>query len=216
MLIPKHIFKIVAATSKDNTRYAINGVLGERHEQGRCAAVATDGRRLLKATWDDAEARKRHPAPKGHATNPKPGFSAIIPPDDWHQVDKNTPKNAPYHSLRDSLLDELSATPTHADFVADTTTGPIEIRTGLIDGKFPDYEQVIPQYNEGEDAIAYTVDPHMLANTLKTLADVADLERGQAVRLIVPTDVTKPLVISTSAPHEPQVLAVQMPRRPAK
>ena len=58
MLIPKRIFAISKAAAKDQERYAMNGVCLQRTPDGRPLAVATDGHRLVVATWPEGKSEE--------------------------------------------------------------------------------------------------------------------------------------------------------------
>ncbi|KKM63581.1 hypothetical protein LCGC14_1510000 [marine sediment metagenome] len=51
MLVPRSVFQLHKMTCPDHRRYALGGIRFERSDDGQPIAVATDGRRLMAATW---------------------------------------------------------------------------------------------------------------------------------------------------------------------
>ena len=115
--------RTIYAVSTDETRPALNGALFQMSE-GEIRLVATDGHRLARATL-------KHPA----ATKGALKGDVILP------------LKAMNHLLRlladcgDTVTVELSK--THVRFVLGKTT----LTTKLIEGPFPNYEQVLPKNN---------------------------------------------------------------------
>ena len=115
--------RTIYAVSTDETRPALNGALFQMSE-GEIRLVATDGHRLARATL-------KHPA----ATKGALKGDVILP------------LKAMNHLLRlladcgDTVTVELSK--THIRFVLGKTT----LTTKLIEGPFPNYEQVLPKNN---------------------------------------------------------------------
>lgn len=113
------IRKTLFATARENSRYAINGVLVER-EGKKLTLVATDGRRLALA--------------KGAVSNPNgEGSSAIIPTKALSQLTKLF--NSPDETVR------VKVTENQAIFATDTAT----LSTNLVEGNFPPYKDVVPK-----------------------------------------------------------------------
>lgn len=113
----------IYAVSTDETRPALNGALFQMSE-GEIRLVATDGHRLAKATL-------KHPA----ATKGALKGDVILPLKAMNHLTRLLP------DCGDTVTVELSK--THARFVLGKTT----LTTKLIEGPFPNYEQVIPKNN---------------------------------------------------------------------
>jgi DNA polymerase III subunit beta len=131
--------RTIYAVSTDETRPALNGALFQMSE-GEIRLVATDGHRLARATL-------KHPA----ATKGALKGDVILP------------LKAMNHLLRlladcgDTVTVELSK--THVRFVLGKTT----LTTKLIEGPFPNYEQVLPKNNNkhlsvNKDVLAAALD----------------------------------------------------------
>jgi len=122
-LLERLIRKTIYSVSTDETRPALNGALFQVRE-GELRVVATDGHRLSKATCK----------PTGGIATPPKG-DVIVPLKALNQV------------LR--LLGQASGpvrvgiSKNHARFVLGDTT----LTTKLIEGPFPNYEQVLPKQN---------------------------------------------------------------------
>ncbi|HEU4339340.1 MAG TPA: DNA polymerase III subunit beta [Planctomycetota bacterium] len=122
--------RTVYAVSTDETRPALNGALFQMAE-GEIRLVATDGHRLAKATL-------KHPA----ATKGALKGDVILPLKALNHLARLLPEAG------DNVGVELSK--THARFVLGNTT----LTTKLIEGPFPNYEQVLPKNNTKHLAVS--------------------------------------------------------------
>lgn len=122
-LFERMIRRTIYAVSTDETRPALNGALLQIVE-GEIRLVATDGHRLARATVKQA----------GIGKNPLKG-DVIIPLKALHHLQRLVSETA------ESVTIELSK--NHARF----TAGPTTLTTKLIEGPFPNYEQVLPKQN---------------------------------------------------------------------
>jgi len=121
-VLRKLIERTLYAAAKENTRYALNGVLWERKAK-RLQLVATDGRRLAKAVG---------PVTKGAA-----GDGTVIAP-------------AKAMSVVLRLLSDPQAS-VGVKFLPNqlvVSVGPATVASVLVEGAFPDYERVIPTDND--------------------------------------------------------------------
>jgi DNA polymerase-3 subunit beta len=131
--------RTVYAVSTDETRPALNGALFQMGE-GEIRLVATDGHRLAKATL-------KHPA----ATKGGLKGDVILPLKALNHLARLLPEAG------DNVTVELSK--THARFILGNTT----LTTKLIEGPFPNYEQVLPKNNNkhlnvNRDALSAALD----------------------------------------------------------
>jgi len=112
------ISKTLFATARENSRYAINGVLVER-EGKHLTMVATDGRRLAFA--------------RGAAGGDGEGQSVIIPTKALNLIGR----------LLDDPGEEVrvKVTENQAVFATEAAT----LTTNLVEGNFPPYKDVIPK-----------------------------------------------------------------------
>jgi DNA polymerase-3 subunit beta len=122
-LIERMIKRSIYAVSTDETRPALNGALFQISD-GEIRIVATDGHRLARASL-------KHPA----ATKSPLKGDIIIPLKALNHLLRLLADNS------DPVRIELSK--NHARFTLGTTT----LTTKLIEGPFPNYEQVLPKQN---------------------------------------------------------------------
>ena len=122
-LFERMIKRSIYAVSTDETRPALNGALLQIVE-GEIRLVATDGHRLARASVKQA----------GIGKNPLKG-DVIIPLKALHHLQRLVAETT------ESVTVELSK--NHARF----TAGPTTLTTKLIEGPFPNYEQVLPKQN---------------------------------------------------------------------
>jgi DNA polymerase-3 subunit beta len=117
------IRRTVYAVSTDETRPALNGALFQVKD-GELRVVATDGHRLARATY-----RPEKPVASALKND------VIIPLKALNQLGRLIPSaTGPV---------EVTLSRTHARF----TVGETTLTTKLIEGPFPNYEQVIPKQN---------------------------------------------------------------------
>ena len=122
-LLERMIKRTIYAVSTDETRPALNGALFQISD-GEIRLVATDGHRLARAGL-------KHPAA---SKSPLKG-DIIIPLKALNHLNRLLSDNS------DPVRIELSK--NHARFTLGTTT----LTTKLIEGPFPNYEQVLPKQN---------------------------------------------------------------------
>jgi len=195
MLIPKRVFAVskIAASSCEGTRYTIHGVLAERLTDGKCAVAATDGRKLIQVTWNDEHLQPEFPAIGVGSVEAVKGFSQIISTSQWNEAEKTIPESRYKRILEHCLVDETS--PNDRVYMSTTNLESQKHTNGSsIEGRFPNYKEVIPEYTVGENAVELGMDPVLLANLLRVLARVATDENSKGVRLVIPTDPRKPML----------------------
>ncbi len=201
MLIPKRVFEVSKIAARESTRYAINGVLVERDDE-KLSAVCTNGRTLLKVDWSDEHSRTEYPG-KNKELNPQNGFKAVINAEDWTEAAKLAPKRSIKPILENVVLNEsgkgsitLSATDLQRRRSIEVTPS---------EGHFPKYLDVIPVYrvyghdtqNLAEsDAIQIGIDPKLLSELLTTMTKIATCEEARELRLVVPKDPHKPILLT--------------------
>ena len=122
-LFERMIRRVIYAVSGDETRPALNGALLQLDE-GQLRLVATDGHRLARASLKLPSVGK----------NPLKG-DIIIPLKALNQLNRLLADNG------EPVAIELSK--NHVRFVLGATT----VTTKLIEGPFPNYEQVLPKQN---------------------------------------------------------------------
>lgn len=228
MLIPRQIFNVAKLASRESTRYAINGVRVER-ENGHCKAITTDGRRLIVAQWSDEADRPEYPASEVGSVEPTKGFAVTVPTDLWVEAGKLIPKRTCKPVLDNCLLDETLTEMRKTDkgmeqgteihFAATNLERTFTTRGPSCDGAFPKYQDVMPDYTirlpDGDggcrEAIEIGVNPVLLAEILQTVARIATNEECKGVRLIVPMNPNRPIVVEAETCEGVSAKAVLMP-----
>ena len=145
------IHHTVFAVSTEESRPILNGVLWELRD-GSMRMVATNGHRL---------ARMGVPAESSGA----PSADFIVPPNALQQVQR---------LFKDDNTLEVARSGNHLGFRADST----EVYTRLIEGTYPNYDQVIPRDN---DKVA-TIDKKALESAVRRMAVVAS-DQTHRIRL---------------------------------
>ncbi len=168
------VSRTLFAAARENSRYAINGVLMVR-EGKKLDMIATDGRRLAKssivisATGEDAQ--------------------CIIPSKALSMIQKLTvDEEEPVH---------VAITDNQAVFAFgdDPTDSRAVLTTNLVEGTFPPYEDVIPRDLD----IKVTFNRDTLASAVKRAALLTN-EESRGVRLAFTND-DKSLELSSRAPE---------------
>lgn len=144
------------AVSTEESRPILNGVLWELRD-GHMRMVATNGHRLA-----------RMGVPAGSSSAPSADF--IVPPAALQQVQKLFKEEADI---------DVAHNGNHLGFRSDG----IEVYTRLIEGSYPNYEQVIPKDN---DQFA-TVDKAVLSSAVKRMAIVAS-DQTHRIRMAFEAD----------------------------
>ena len=122
-LLERLIRRTIYSVSTDETRPALNGSLFQVRD-GELRVVATDGHRLAKASWKPGGVLPA--APKG---------DLIVPLKAMNQLLRLIPgASGPI---------QIGISKNHARFTIGNTT----LTTKLIEGPFPNYEQVLPKQN---------------------------------------------------------------------
>ena len=153
----KHLMQMVHfAMAQQDIRYYLNGMLLSI-DKGLVRAVATDGHRL--ACCD---------APLEIETGVESPIEAILPRKTVHQLMKLLP------DTDDPVKLEVSKTQARFTF------GNIEFLTKLVDGKYPDYNRVIPQNNDK----IFLINREELIGALKRAAILAN-EKFKGLRWLV-------------------------------
>lgn len=168
------ITRTLFAAARENSRYAINGVLLVRDGK-KLEMVATDGRRLAKCTTTtDA---KGDPA---RCIVPSKALSMLLKLADEPEE--------PVH---------IAVTDARAVFAFgdDASDARATLSTSLVEGTFPPYEDVIPK----DQDIRVTFDRDILASAVRRAALLTN-EESRGVRLAFKGD-AKALELSSRAPE---------------
>lgn len=164
-LLSEMVRKTLYAVSTDETRYVLNGVLFVV-EGGKLRMVATDGHRLALAE------RKIDGKVEGKVM-------AILPTKSLNEFSKIIPEGSKTREKEgkekkeEGPCVEIAVTENQAKF----TVGDVEIVTRLIEGQFPNYEQVIPK----ETDKVLEADTSLLAAATRRVSLLAS-EKSNSVR----------------------------------
>jgi len=165
-LISTMIRRTIYAVSADETRYVLNGAY-LIWEKGEIKMITTDGRRLAYMHAPLAGA-----AGKGGAIVPTKALQELV-------------------NLIGQKEDSVSI--VLGEGYAKFTLGGSTLTTRLIDGNFPDYEQVIPKAQDKKAV----VDTDALQSAVKRASLIAS-DRASSVRL----DLKKGMLTLSAASHE--------------
>lgn len=138
-LLSRAIFKTVFATGNDELRPVMSGVYFELKEDG-LSFVATDAHKLVKYTRSDAKADN--------------AASFIMP-------------KKPLNLLKNVLAsEETEVSVTYNDTNAEFRFGDVTLTCRLIDGRYPNYEAVIPKENPN----SLTINRQAFLNSVKRVS----------------------------------------------
>jgi DNA polymerase III subunit beta len=173
-VIDSLVTRTLFAAARENSRYAINGVLMVR-EGKKLEMIATDGRRLAKSTVTIS----------GDGENSQ----CIIPSKALSMIQKlAADENEPVHVA----ITDSQAVFAFGDEPADSRA---VLTTNLVEGTFPPYEDVIPRDLD----IKVTFNRDTLASAVKRAALLTN-EESRGVRLAF-TGEDKSLELSSRAPE---------------
>jgi len=160
--------------AQQDVRFYLNGMLLEIGD-ARLSCVATDGHRLAYAKC-------------ATSANPDDPVRAIIPRKSIGELQRLL------GTLEGDSAVELKVTPQHLQVRA----GDVRLTTKLIDGRFPDYDRVIPTDGDKE----LVIDCLTLRQSL-TRASVLSNEKYRGVRMALASGV---LTISSNNPEQEEAI----------
>lgn len=154
-LLNEMIERVAFAITTEDPRYSLNGALFLL-EKGKLTLVATDGHRLAFASRE---------------LDVKPGKKqqVIVPRKALNEVSK----------LTDGMGDDDKVIFGQSDKQAFFIVGRHKLTSNLLEGKFPRYENVMPE----SSAIQIVLDREDLANAVRRVSLLANDRYGRAVRL---------------------------------
>jgi len=156
------------AVAKENSRYAINGILWEKKGK-QLRLVSTDGRRLAQATGNAEQASKEDQ-------------QMIVPAKTVHVLQK----------ILAGFEGQVSVRFTSNQILVQS--GDFVLSSALIEGQFPNYEEIIPQDNDKRIELG----TEELLSAVRRAALLTN-EQSKGVRLSF--DENK-LVLSSRAPEQ--------------
>lgn len=169
MLIPRQLLNLSGVASRDTTRPHLCGISLKRFPSGVAIAEATDGKRLIRATWDEPE-KVTFPKTADVIPSRKPGFEFTLPTAAADTLEKTIPTKAGDSILNYAGVDEDCGNNTARFTTFDPDARQVHEITGC-EGKFPNTNYVIETLWKEKGSIG--LDASLLANTLKTWMAVA-------------------------------------------
>lgn len=169
--------KTIFATARENSRYAINGVLVKRDGK-RLEMVATDGRRLALARANLASSSKDEKA-----------ISCIVPTKALNMLLKLVKDHE--EPVQIAITDNQIL----FSFGTAASPGRAVLTSNLVEGSFPPYEDVIPRDNDKK----VTFDRDVLSSAVRRAALLTN-EESRGVRMAFDHK-TKTLDLSSRAPE---------------
>lgn len=176
MLIPKSVFSIAAAASREVGRYILNGVRFFRDSEGKPHAEATDGKNLVTVTWEE-DTHGDYP----HASDPVPsdrlfgGHEMVVHANKCAEVQKLVPKHS-RPILENAYLVESDVYETQAKFSTNDLDSIRKLETARMEGVWPDFSQVIPK---GKPKMTVGVHPAKLKKMAEMLMKIAEVTEKQ-------------------------------------
>ena len=226
MLIPKNIFPIARAVSKQASRYLFNGVHVQRLASDRARFEATDGSQLIRIDCPVLQ-NDSFPAQDGVNFEQVHDFNTIVPATAWKQAERNIPKPTKFSTPIQSTV--LLPENVNGSLQLITSNGN-SLKAEVNEGQFPNVGAVIPtelapmriEYlaKEGHNApftndlyTEFTFNAELLASVLETIAKVKADSNIPTVTLHVPIDGTKAMVITAKGIDHEVITALVMPCR---
>jgi DNA polymerase III sliding clamp (beta) subunit (PCNA family) len=176
MLIPKSLAPIAVAAATEATRFTMNGVHLTRLPNGRAQMTATDGRRVLRATWTDADAIQ-YPtmlaggSPLDPAGKAEKRLDAIVPIPALLDALKAAAKSRHKPILAHAVLEESSVNGT-VRLVATDMERVHDSKTRVLDGEYPDFSGVFPKRLKRLGCL----NPRLLGEALIAMAKIMEAE----------------------------------------
>ena len=228
MLIPKNIFPIARAVSKQASRYLFNGVHVQRLASDRARFEATDGSQLIRIDCPVLQ-NDSFPAQDGVNFEQVHDFNTIVPAAAWKQAERNIPKSTRFSTPIQSTV--LLPENVNGSLQLITSNGN-SLKAEVEGGQFPNTDEVIPaevnkfyeNYIKDHDEVEgmplkhtlyteITFNAELLASVLETIAKVKADSNIPIVTLHVPIDGTKAMVITAEGIDGEKVTALVMPCR---
>lgn len=147
MLLPRGVLSLRNVAAQEKTRYAMNGLLLTRTEDGKARVIATDGKALASVTFDDAPDVADYPSVEGVKIGRREDKKApffVLPVHAIQSAEKALPKRAVKPPQRLVCVDETmtdEGSVKLATLGADMTPTVASVRA--VDGHFPPCDEVI-------------------------------------------------------------------------
>lgn len=153
------IFRVAGAVSAEETRYYLNGIFIYHVEGWTYRVLATDGHRLYRGTIELPGAFGKHFEGKGRDAGiiiPRYAINHLAKIRSF--ASRNAPLKLAVGTRGDngapSLIESAGSAPI-VRFGMDCHGFPVELLSTTIDGTFPDYARVIPNYGEDTPQVVF-------------------------------------------------------------
>lgn len=171
MLVPREIFNLQAVADTEASQYALDGVRFYR-TNGKPMACATDGRVAIITQWDEDDPSDYPPG----VGNPAPNggeFAAIVSIDACKRIPKMGGKRMKSKRiLRNIVLDEHSFDGNMLGVGATDLNNPETASIRVLDGRYPQVHNVIPQVDE--ECTSIVLNGKLLLGMLQTFTKLVE------------------------------------------
>ena len=167
-------------------------------KDGKPRACATDGRRLIVATWDEPDANEfpkldgvdlsKPKKPKGKGKKKPTG--TIVPLTTWEKARKAIPKSSTRPILQHAVLEETEQANGNVRMAVTDLETTEKFESRPIEGHYPDFDSVIPKNLDGHTKVG--VNPTYLCEVIKIVAEMIGNDDPTIV-LHTPDEADKPL-----------------------
>jgi hypothetical protein len=221
MLIPRGVLALRNVAAQEKTRYAMNGLLLTRTADGKAEIVATNGKMLALARFDDAPDVADYPSIDGVSAGPrkdgKPFF--VVPNETIQAAEKALPRKAWKAPQKLVCVDETTRDDEPRKLATfGATMDPTVSAVRPVEGYFPPYADVIPRAGNG---ICITFNASMLLTLAEALTDAAEaigipcaVRRGDVPVTLEMKDPQSAILVHVHSPrgeNHPGVTGVLMP-----
>lgn len=201
MRIPKSICALASVCDSESARYAMSAVLFGRDKK-KPFAVATDGRRLVHATWDEESLLEFPDEHAGQVKEVLVHCKAVKELALLCNGSKGSDKKRVY--LDEAAAEKVSARFNEADIRRELETKPVE-------GRFPAWKDMLSC--PGSKSLAsLQISGSLLLSTLKAVVSALECEGAQGVTLEIMGDGESPASMLRIAGEQngKAIVAVQM------
>lgn len=140
----------IKLASKDDTRMALNGLYFKGN-----STISTDGHKLMKVTYTPPESESKEEWPVNGVQWLDSDASFILPRSTVEKALQNIPKKDGHplsilSNVAVGLIQKVDGEPSRATCQTSDLINTNNVEAQIVDVKFPDYERVIPDYENSE------------------------------------------------------------------
>lgn len=208
-LLPVNLAPLANVAAKESTKFAMNGVQVEFHDDNTYTAVATDSKRIImvEGRCPDAATFPEIPALKS-APNGK--SRALVPTDSWSKTFKDAAKMTKGRYVKPVLQNVAVVCGENEVTFGMTNLAQVETpMTRQLEGRYPPFREIFPRKSP---TVRLRVDAKLLADTLKAVAAMGDDDEYNTVML----EIYDPMPAAPEVDEESGQLPMQEPISVAK